>query len=179
MWGVCGCVGVFIFLTKDTALLFFWDQIDRPSRQICWITPSRHENLAFQWVIVPASPPGLAKHGLCIHKSSWEATHFWPLWSWIFQDIWTLGRVSLMRSYSICYFFTCVTFYYSLLLPQWASMARLLDMGSIFVWCNHLTGSSANAFSCLLIQVVPLGKYGRGSLLLTKSWEGFEILQKW
>lgn len=49
-----------------------------------------------------------------------------------------------MHSYRNFYFLTFVNFYYSLLLPQWASLARILIMGSIFVWCSHSTGSSAN-----------------------------------
>lgn len=50
-----------------------------------------------------------------------------------------------MHSYRKFYFLTFVNFYYLLLLLQWASLARLLNMGSIFVWCSHSTGSYANA----------------------------------
>lgn len=50
-----------------------------------------------------------------------------------------------MHSYRNFYFLTFVNFCYLLLLPQWASLARFSNMGSIFVWCSHSTGSSANA----------------------------------
>lgn len=50
-----------------------------------------------------------------------------------------------MHSYRKFYFLTFVDFYYSLLLSQWASLVRLLNMESIFVWHSHSTGSSANA----------------------------------
>lgn len=50
-----------------------------------------------------------------------------------------------MHSYRNFYFLTFVNFCYLLLLPQWASLARFSNIGSIFVWCSHSTGSSANA----------------------------------
>lgn len=72
-----------------------------------------------------------------------------------------MDGVILIYSYRNCNFFTFATFHYSLLLPQCASLARLLTMGAIFVWRNHSAGSSANTVSCVLIQVVPLGKHER------------------
>jgi len=86
--------------------------------------------------------------------------------------------MSLMHSYRICYFFTFVTFCFSSSSPQWASLARLLNMGSVFVCTITQQAVLQTAVTCVLIQVGPLGKCGRVWLLLIKSWQGIGSIQE-